>query len=215
MQCDNNHLGTLTDKAQEIIYGLDSYTEVSPSGTGVKVFTRGQLDGPGRNFGDVEIYSSKRFFTVTGDMIPDYPGDILGRTDQINRLYQALVEDGNNGSSDETDQVFDLDSLNVPLGTKKLIREGECQGKRSEAMMSVIDSLVHAKVSEQTIIGIFDEHQIGEKYRGKGPGKREWLIGQINKAREFVGDKSQTDSVIGELNLKHAVIMLGEVLHHE
>ena len=143
--CRNPHNGDLADWVPEILYHLESYTEVSPSGTGLKIFCRGQLDGPGRNFGDVEIYSTKRFFTVTGDKIPDCPGDILDRTEQINRLYQALVEDGNNGSSDETDQVFDLDSLDVPLGTKKLIREGECQGKRSEAMMSVINSLVHAK----------------------------------------------------------------------
>jgi len=30
--------------------------------------------------------------------------------------------------------------------------------------------------------------------------------------KDFVGDKSQTDSVIDELNQKHAVIMLGGVI---
>ena len=76
--CREPNSGDLAEWVEEIIYRLESYTEVSPSGTGLKIFCRGQLDGPGRNFGDVEIYSSKRFFTVTGDKIPGCPGDRTG-----------------------------------------------------------------------------------------------------------------------------------------
>ena len=50
--------------AMEIVRYFDSYTELSASGTGLHVIVRG--DVPNRRKDDVEVYSSKRFFTVTG-----------------------------------------------------------------------------------------------------------------------------------------------------
>lgn len=64
--------GKLTPIASSIIDKLDSYTEVSPSGTGVKVFLYGKKPlGPCNtteeiDFQKLEIYSEARFFTVTG-----------------------------------------------------------------------------------------------------------------------------------------------------
>ena len=53
--------------ALEIARYLDSYTELSATGTGLHVIVRG--DGPNRRKGDIEVYSSKRFFTVTGHIV--------------------------------------------------------------------------------------------------------------------------------------------------
>jgi putative DNA primase/helicase len=50
--------------ALEIVRYFDSYTELSATGTGLHVIVRG--DVPNRRKDDVEVYSSKRFFTVTG-----------------------------------------------------------------------------------------------------------------------------------------------------
>ena len=85
----------------------------------------------------------------------------------------------------------DLSSLRVPLGTKKLIREGEPKGKRSEAIMSVLNSLVRAKVSNTDIINIFESYPIGEKYREKGRSKERWLQDQIDKVRRGQGIPGQ------------------------
>ncbi len=73
--CRDVETGELHQKAREIITALDSYAEVSPSGTGIKVFVRGTLP-PGRRkvekvFGagehhGIEMYDSGRFFCVTG-----------------------------------------------------------------------------------------------------------------------------------------------------
>jgi putative DNA primase/helicase len=51
--------------AMEIVRYFDSYTELSASGTGIHIVVKG-LNSPNRRQGDVEVYSSKRFFTVTG-----------------------------------------------------------------------------------------------------------------------------------------------------
>jgi putative DNA primase/helicase len=53
--------------ALEIACYFDSYTELSATGTGLHIIVRG--DVPNRRKGDVEVYSSKRFFTVTGHLV--------------------------------------------------------------------------------------------------------------------------------------------------
>ena len=53
--------------ALEIARYLDSYTELSATGTGLHIIVRG--DVPNRRKGDIEVYSSKRFFTVTGHVV--------------------------------------------------------------------------------------------------------------------------------------------------
>jgi hypothetical protein len=77
---------------------LPSYSEVSPSGNGVKIFVKAMLAGTGtrkKGFGDdkdgaVEVYDRGRYFTVTGDAF-DGPGrPVEDRADAINRLYAKL-----------------------------------------------------------------------------------------------------------------------------
>jgi len=53
--------------ALEIVRYFDSYTELSATGSGLHVIVRG--DVPNRRKGDVEVYSSKRFFAVTGHVV--------------------------------------------------------------------------------------------------------------------------------------------------
>jgi hypothetical protein len=52
--------------AQDIIETLDSYTEYSPSGTGVHILCKGTIPPGERKAGSAEMYSQGRFFTVTG-----------------------------------------------------------------------------------------------------------------------------------------------------
>ena len=62
--------GIIEPWAQQIIADLNSYSEISPSGTGVHVWTTGQLSEEARNrAGRIEIYQRGRYFTVTGEML--------------------------------------------------------------------------------------------------------------------------------------------------
>ena len=58
--------GEVADWAGATLELLDSYTEISPSGQGLRIFVRGELPNGGRRSGRTEIYSEKRFLTVTG-----------------------------------------------------------------------------------------------------------------------------------------------------
>jgi putative DNA primase/helicase len=59
--------GEIAGWALEIVRYFDSYTELSATGTGLHVIVRGEI--PNRRKGDVEVYSSKRYFTVTGHVV--------------------------------------------------------------------------------------------------------------------------------------------------
>jgi putative DNA primase/helicase len=59
--------GEIAGWALEIVRYFDSYTELSATGTGLHVIVRGEI--PNRRKDEVEVYSSKRFFTVTGHAV--------------------------------------------------------------------------------------------------------------------------------------------------
>lgn len=89
--CRDPHSGSIAAWAHAVIELLDSYTEGSPSGTGIKIFVGGKLqDASGRRRGPVEIYSRARFFTVTGARLPEAPRAILDRQAQLDALVQQL-----------------------------------------------------------------------------------------------------------------------------
>src|SRR5215208_4257025 len=59
--------GEIAVWALEIVRYFDSYTELSVTGTGLHIIVRGDM--PNRRKENVEVYSSKRFFTVTGHAV--------------------------------------------------------------------------------------------------------------------------------------------------
>jgi primase-polymerase (primpol)-like protein len=61
--------GRLTDeRVVRWVKLLDSYCEVSPSGSGLRVIARGKLPGQDRKIGPYEVYESRRFLTITGHL---------------------------------------------------------------------------------------------------------------------------------------------------
>ena len=77
--------------AVDIIAALDSYTEYSPSGTGVHIIVRGRVP-KGLKKANIEIYSDGRYFTVTGNRVPDTPEDIRDAQHELLALYDSLIE---------------------------------------------------------------------------------------------------------------------------
>lgn len=81
-----------------------SYAEISPSGTGVKAIVRGSIpsaakpqkskiptdlipaDKPGR----IEMYSERRFFALTGNILPGMPKEIATVNGELTELHARL-----------------------------------------------------------------------------------------------------------------------------
>lgn len=79
--------GALTHRAAEIVRLLDSYAEVSPSGTGVKLWVRAELFRAYKKPG-VEVYPHGRYFTLTGWILPQVLPTVEERQAELGAILQ-------------------------------------------------------------------------------------------------------------------------------
>ena len=65
--CVEQKTGVIKQWALEIVRYFDSYSELSATGCGVHIIVKGEV--PNRRKAEIEVYSSKRFFTMTGHVL--------------------------------------------------------------------------------------------------------------------------------------------------
>lgn len=94
--CVDAETGEVAPKAQTIVEILNSYTEVTPSGTGLRVFCRGRLPAgvDGRKTKGIEVYAARRYVTVTGRHVAWTPRTIEARHDAVASLYCSHLGNG-------------------------------------------------------------------------------------------------------------------------
>jgi putative DNA primase/helicase len=78
--------GRIAPWAAAIVAALNSYTEITPSGHGLRTFVRGKLPAGGRKRGHLEIYDSGRYFTITARRLPGTPDTIEDRQAELDAL---------------------------------------------------------------------------------------------------------------------------------
>lgn len=78
--------------ARPWLEALPTYTEISPSGHGVKGIVIGKLPGAGINAGIVELYDQGRYFTITGRRFDDAPAEPQIVNGALDRLYAFAQE---------------------------------------------------------------------------------------------------------------------------
>jgi P4 family phage/plasmid primase-like protien len=91
--------GDLTGGAWNVVKRLDSYTEGSPSGTGLHIICRGFLPDLGNRTSDVdglkelELYEQERYFTVTGRHLEQSPETVEQRAQELHTLCKDVFEE--------------------------------------------------------------------------------------------------------------------------
>lgn len=75
----------LSDLATKIVFYLRSYTEVSPSGTGVHIWLKGKLPAAIKK-AEFEIYSEKRYITVTENPLMNWNVEL--RQGQVTAIWE-------------------------------------------------------------------------------------------------------------------------------
>jgi len=107
--------GIIDAWAVDIIRGLDTYAEISPSGTGVKLWGYGSLPtektGKKEKYktGGVEMYQHGRYFAWTGEALEGTPGQVNSRPDQINSLWRKIFD------PTKADEPNDFDRCKIAL----------------------------------------------------------------------------------------------------
>jgi KaiC/GvpD/RAD55 family RecA-like ATPase len=101
--CRDPETGTVEAWAKEIVQGINSYSEVSPSKTGVKIWLRGTLPngaGKKREVKDaarvsgktpaIEVYDRGRYFAVTGWKLAGVPDEVEERQAALEVVLAAF-----------------------------------------------------------------------------------------------------------------------------
>ena len=94
-RCTTEPFGPLEPWAREIVERLDTFTEYSPSGTGVHVWLRGAKPGTKCRRGTVEIYGGPygRYITVTGRGFSRWgESGIAERTHALGEVYAQHLD---------------------------------------------------------------------------------------------------------------------------
>lgn len=152
--CRDPEKDTIQGWAWELIRELDSYTEISPSGRGVRVFVRAKLPGGGGpktvNEHLVEFYDRKAFVTVTGEHLEGTPKTVADRQAIIDKLLpeenceknaEPVPEKLTPGSREPT--LFSIAgslrrrglSAEEILPTLRAVNEERCEPKKTEVQL--------------------------------------------------------------------------------
>jgi putative DNA primase/helicase len=97
--CIGENGDSLHPEAAALVLRLDSYTEISPSGRGLKVIVRAGLNGFRRNrtigpWGyNLEVYDKERYFTITGAHLTGMPEMVEPRQQELQQVLELTFGD--------------------------------------------------------------------------------------------------------------------------
>lgn len=198
--------GQLEPWADEVVERLDSYTEVSPSGRGVKVFCYGP---PAQScevkFGDpvpmpdgtekhreLAHFTGGRYFTVTGIVFRDVPIahldiECVTWLQQRIEAIKAGKKDGKAGAkktatkaAPKAEQGGGAAPGALPTWLADLIRNGAPDGERSGQFFKVVKALSELGYDASEIEAMLGAHPrgIGDKYAGRLRDEIERALGK-------------------------------------
>lgn len=162
--------GVVAPWAQEVVRAANSYTEISPSGRGLRIFALGLSDGPDwtNNEVGIEVYvgSTPRHLTVSGRVLPGAPakmapvapGFLAGLRGTYGRASSAasLAKKDIPPMPDvlDADLTPALADIELPPAVRDFLAEGACSGDRSRALHSAAVSVISAGLTMQQVLSV-------------------------------------------------------------
>lgn len=167
--------GIVEPWALAVVERVASYTEISPSGTGLRIVGMGAVPQDWNNHEvGIEVYGGNeaRFLTITGQHLAGMPMDLAAIDEAVladlARQYakerrKAEVIDLN--MPDMLDELLlpDLASINLPDRSRAFLERGEFDGDRSGALHGAGVSLYAAGLSDDVVFSILaaNEYAMG------------------------------------------------------
>ncbi|SES63269.1 Uncharcterized protein, DUF927 family [Methanococcoides vulcani] len=195
----DNSSGFWDPEVLKEIQQLDTYAEISPSGTGAHAIVRGERDQNGKNKSETrEIYDSKRFFTVTGNIIDGIPDEINDTNESFDSI-QAKI-----GYKQTDDPSIDSDPISSTIEDDEIIsrcRNAANREKFIELFKGNWEQYYESQSqADIALCGILayrtqDESQIDRLARKSGLKRAKWdredyLSITIRKAIEYVNSRN-------------------------
>lgn len=92
-KCRDAQTGIIEPWAAEIVAFAETYTEISPSGTGIRMIVRGKVEATVKcDPAHVEVYRSQRYLTITGDHVAGTPTSIEPAPRTLSALMARVEE---------------------------------------------------------------------------------------------------------------------------
>lgn len=213
---DDLHRFKQGDKLDNIVSEFNeafkSYTEVSPSGNGLHIIVKGKIPGSRRRKGNIEMYDSGRFFTMTGKTIGKYK-DVTEVSEQVFKtIYEKYLPNNTvkypttNNYQQNIHNLSEIDVINEIYKSKQAklfddLMKGNYEPyytSHSEADMALANILAFWCARDYTQMdSIFRQSNL---YRDKWDEKRknstygeQTLFKAINEANNIYTPKQQTE----------------------
>lgn len=175
------------DRQHKVFTEFASFTEWSPSGTGLHVIVKTPPVDRGRKRSAIEVYTQERFMTMTGNVYRDAPIEDRGE------LYHTLWAQmggpaavyNHEGNAPETadDNTIIMRALEAANGEKfRTLLQGDwtdLYSSQSEADFAFVDIVAFYTQNREQIERIFLASQLGQRDKAKRRNYREYMI---NKA---------------------------------
>lgn len=190
----------------EIYKEFDSYSETSPSGRGLHIIVRGSVPA-GRRRSFIELYSSQRYATFTGNVYNSKP--IQDRQELLTRLWQqmgdgpvamSMYHDQPEKCSDE--EVIEQASRAANGDKFQRLFSGEWSAdypSQSEADFAIIDILAFYTQNRNQIGRIFRLSALGKRSKASRSDYLSWMI---NKSFDRMLPPIDFDGFRNQLELK-------------
>jgi hypothetical protein len=158
--CRDPETGAVAPWGQELVDLLDSYAEISPSSTGIKVFLRGRKPGEKcrkkYKTGEIEIYDKERFFALTGHRVDGTPSTVNERQEQLRQVYRMVF--GEQAAGSATAPPNGLPS--APAGH----RDGRTGPGSRPSVMRMEPTLVGSDLSDEQLLAKIRSSRQGPKF---------------------------------------------------
>lgn len=179
-------------KVQQKIYEhFNSYAELSPSGTGLHIIIKGKVES-GRKRACVEIYSSVRFMTMTGNVhrncaINDYQEDIVKLWSEMgeSKNYKTDFYDPKASQVYTDEQIINM-AINAENGAKAYdLATGNWQqhyASQSEADFALINIISFYTQNREQIKRLFRSSALGARNKQTSISGVPYLDHMINRS---------------------------------
>jgi putative DNA primase/helicase len=180
--CRDPETGMPEEWARDVIQSLDSFTEVSPSGTGYHVLVAGSLPEGRNRKGELELYETARFFTVTADHVDGTPEEIRDREDALAAVYDEYVAPETPDNS-EADLESHDERTSGTLDDSELLQKAKnaANGEKFEALYrgntAGYESHSEADMALCSLLAFWtggDARQMNRLFRDSGLMREKW-----------------------------------------
>lgn len=125
--CIDPATGEIDPIIVEYLSRIDSYTEISPSGSGVHVICKATLPPGPRRHNNIEMYDDGRFFTMTGNRWAGSAVSVEERQEEVTKFWLMIFS----GKAKEESKEFSFESVDEIRGDDEVIAKA-CLGSRGE-----------------------------------------------------------------------------------